>query len=79
MVSLLFIVLLVAALAAIGRHITPRRERLPVLRWSASDLASNTVGGARFLLTCSHRLESLLTDSRLPRRPRPDGNPAGCS
>lgn len=75
MVSLLFIVLLIAALAAIGRHVTPRRERLPLRQWSARDLAANTTRGVRVLLTSSHRLESLVIASRLPRRPCPDETP----
>lgn len=68
MYTLLFVALLIAALAAIGRVVTPRRERLPVRTWSARDVWANAVHGARFLLTCSDHVEALLPQLRPPGR-----------
>lgn len=69
MFSVLFFALLVVSLAAIGRVITPRRERLPVRQWTVRDLVANTLRGGHFLLTCSDRVESVTTAFRPPQRP----------
>lgn len=58
--TVLFLVVLTAVFAALGRAATPARERLPWTRWSAGELATNVVRGVRVLLEPSPRQRELL-------------------
>lgn len=53
--TIVFTVLLVTFLAALGRGATPRAERLPWTGWGARDLIANVVLGARRLVQLHER------------------------
>lgn len=61
---LLFMLLAVAFLAALGRNGIPRAERIPVWSWGFRDLGANLVLGAR-VMGLPER------PARRPGRPRP--------
>lgn len=48
-------VLVLVFLAALGRSAMPRAERLPLARWSTSDLLGNVVAGSRRLVQLHQR------------------------
>ena len=61
---LMFVVLAVAFLAALGRNGVPRAERMPVWSWGFSDLAANLVQGARVMGDLSTRHADLVDRAR---------------
>lgn len=61
---LLFVVLVVAFLAALGRNGVPRAERIPVWSWGFRDLAANLALGARVMGSLSARHADLVDRAR---------------
>lgn len=45
--TILFVAVLVAFMAALGRAATPRHERIPWTSWTARDLGANVLLGIR--------------------------------
>ena len=52
---LVFLVLLLAFFAILGRSSMPRIERVPLLSWGFRDLAANLVLGVRVFIVMSRR------------------------
>lgn len=73
MMTLLYLALLVASLAALGRYTTPSAERLPCHSWTLRDLAANTLRGIRVSSELSEGQRRLWDrlDERPPRYQRP--------
>ena len=65
---LMFVVLAVAVLAALGRNGGPRAERMPWWSWGFRDLAANLVQGARVMGDLSTRHADLVDRARDQRR-----------
>lgn len=61
---LLFMLLAVAFLAALGRNGVPRAERIPVWSWGFRDLAANLALGARVMGSLSARHADLVDRAR---------------
>lgn len=61
---LLFMLLAVAFLAALGRNGIPRAERIPVWSWGFRDLGANLVLGARVMGCLSVRHADLVDRAR---------------
>lgn len=49
MITLLFLLCSITVLAALGRLVIPRAERLPWWTWTLADLIANVTRGARVL------------------------------
>lgn len=60
MATLFFIVLVVAAFAALGRGSTPRHERLPIGAWHSADVTANVRRGVRVVTPHRSRMEPIL-------------------
>ena len=64
MIVLLFALLAITTLAAIGHFSMPSRERMPMWRWGFRDLLWNVVFGGRMLRDLSAQHAELLAVAR---------------
>ena len=64
MIFLLFALLAITTLAAIGHFSMPRRERIPMWRWGFRDLFWNVAFGGRMLRDLSAQHAELLAVAR---------------
>lgn len=71
MSTLLFLLILTVFLAALGRSVTPRAERLPWLTWTARDLVTNVARGVRVLCQPNERQRHLWDAYLNESQPRP--------
>lgn len=77
MTTLLLLVTTIVCLAALGRIVIPRAERLPWWTWTWQDLTANVARGARVLAKSNEgqrRLWELYHHQLQPRHRRP-GHP----